>query len=121
MRHRVKKFKLSRTKDQREALLRGLFNSLVLYDRIETTYPRAKALKAYAERVVTRIKKEELMFNKVREAQRHLYDKNAVWKLVREIAPRYESRNGGYIRVIKSRIRRGDGALMAIVEWVGNE
>jgi len=118
VRHRVKKFKLSRPKDQKEALLRGLFNSLVLYGKIETTHPKAKALKAYAERVVTRIKREDIMYNKVREAKRHLYDKKAVWKLVREIAPKYEERNGGYIRVVRSRIRRGDGAQMAIVEWV---
>ena len=118
MRHRVKKVQLSRKKNQREALLRGLLNSLVLYGRIETTHPKAKALQAYAERVVTRIKKEPLMYNKVREAKRHLYDKQAVWKLVREIAPKYESRNGGYTRVVRTRIRRGDGAHMAIIEWV---
>jgi len=118
VRHRVKKVQLSRKKDQREALLRGLFNSLVLYDRIETTLPKAKALQSYAEKVVTRIKRESLMYNKVREAKRHMYDKKAVWKLVREIAPKYESRNGGYTRVVRTRIRRGDGAQMAIIEWV---
>jgi len=118
VRHRVKKVKLSRKKNQREALLRGLLTSLVEYGRIETTFPKAKALQSYAEKVVSRIKKEPLMYNKVREAKRHVYGKEVMWKLVREIAPKYESRPGGYTRVVRTRIRRGDGAQMAIIEWV---
>ncbi len=117
MRHRVKKKKFDRTKEQRLALYRSLARALILEERIETTTERAKALRSFVERLVTLGKRGDLASR--RRALELLPDKEAVRKLFEDIAPRFEDRNGGYTRVLKlAERRRGDGAELAIVEWV---
>ncbi len=117
MRHKVKKKKFDRTKEQRLALYRNLARSLILEERIETTVQRAKAVRGFVEKLVTLGKKGDLASR--RRALELLPDKEAVRKLFEDIAPRFEDRNGGYTRVIKLPDRRkGDCAEMAILEWV---
>ena len=119
MRHRVKKKKFDRTKEQRQALYRSLARALILEERIETTVERAKAVRAFVEKLVTLGKKGDLPSR--RRALQLLPDKEAVKKLFEEIAPRFEGRDGGYTRVLKLPHRRkGDGAELALLEWVSN-
>ncbi|NPB07849.1 MAG: 50S ribosomal protein L17 [Aquificae bacterium] len=117
MRHRVKKKHFDRTREQRLALYRSLARSLILEERIETTLQRAKALRSFIEPLVELAKEGTLQAR--REALSRLPDKEAVRKLFEEIAPRFEDRKGGYVRILKLPFRRiGDGAEMAIIEWV---
>ncbi|NPA33226.1 MAG: 50S ribosomal protein L17 [Aquificae bacterium] len=117
MRHRVKKKHFDRTKEQRLALYRALARALILDERIETTVERAKALRSFIEPLVELGKEGTLHARRL--ALSRLPDKPAISKLFEEIAPRFEDRKGGYIRIIKLPLRRkGDGAQMAIVEWV---
>jgi len=117
MRHRVKKKHFDRTKEQRLALYRALARSLILEERIETTLAKAKALRSFIEPLVELAKEGSLASR--RQALSRLPDKEAVRKLFEEIAPRFEGRSGGYVRILKLPFqRRGDGAEMAIIEWV---
>ncbi len=117
MRHKVKKKKFDRTKEQRLALYRSLARALIFEERIETTLQRAKAVKSFVEKLVTLGKRGDLASR--RRALELLPDKEAIRKLFEDIAPRFEDRSGGYTRVIKLPDRRkGDGAEMAILEWV---
>jgi len=117
MRHRVKKKHFDRTKEQRLALYRSLARALILEERIETTLAKAKALRSFIEPLVELAKEGSLASR--RQALSRLPDKEAVRKLFEEIAPRFEGRNGGYVRILKLPFqRRGDGAEMAVVEWV---
>ena len=108
--------KLGRTASHRRALLRNLVTSLVLEDRVETTEAKAKALKPLADKVVTLGKRGDLHAR--RQAAAFLLQPAAVKRLFEDIAPKYTERNGGYVRILKTGIRRGDAASMAIVEWV---
>lgn len=116
--------KLGRTSAQRKALLRDLVTDLIINERIETTEMKAKELKRLAEKMVTLGKKGTLAAIKqagatVRyETANTETGQNAVQKLFEDIAPRYAERNGGYTRVLKLGPRRGDGAEMAIIEFV---
>ena len=116
MRHRKKQVKLGRTKAPREALLRGLAESLVLHEAIETTQAKAKALRGVIEPLITKAKRNRTidreMINSV------LYTGKAVKKLIDEIAPRYKERDGGYTRIIKLGVRPNDGALKVKIELV---
>lgn len=117
MRHKVKKKKFDRTKEQRLALYRSLARALILEERIETTLERAKAVRGFVEKLVTLGKRGDLASR--RRALELLPDKEAVRKLFEDVAPRFEGRNGGYTRVLKLPHRRkGDGAQLAIIEWV---
>ncbi len=117
MRHKVKKKKFDRTKEQRLALYRSLARALILEERIETTVERAKALRSFVEKLVTLGKKGDLASR--RRALELLPDRHVVKKLFEDIAPRFEGRNGGYTRIVKLPNRRkGDGAELAIIEWV---
>ncbi|MDQ7038791.1 MAG: 50S ribosomal protein L17 [Aquificota bacterium] len=117
MRHRVKKKHFDRTKEQRLALYRSLARALVLEERIETTVERAKAVRSFVERLVNLGKEGTLSAR--RQALQLLPDRHVVKKIFEEIAPRFEGRTGGYVRVIRLPERRkGDGAEMAILEWV---
>ncbi len=117
MRHKVKKKKFDRTKEQRLALYRSLARALILEERIETTVERAKAVRSFIEKLVTLGKKGDLAAR--RRALQLLPDREVIKKLFEDIAPRFEGRNGGYTRVIKlPDRRRGDGAELAILEWV---
>jgi len=116
MRHRHGYRKLGRTSSHRKALLKNLAIALIKEERIETTLAKAKTLRSYIEKLITKARKGD--FNAHREVFAYLQDKEATKKLVNEIAPRYENRNGGYTRIIKTRTRRGDAAPMAFIELV---
>ncbi len=117
MRHRVKKKKFDRTKEQRLALYRSLARALILEERIETTTERAKAVRGFVEKLVTLAKKGDLASR--RRALQLLPDRQVIKKLFEDIAPRFEGRNGGYTRIIKlAERRKGDCAELSILEWV---
>jgi large subunit ribosomal protein L17 len=121
MRHKHGYRKLGRDSEHRIALLRNLACDLIENGRIETTVAKAKELRKYIERLVTRARKADFnthryVYSKLGSNQRA---KAATQKLINEIAPKYTNRNGGYTRIIKTRFRRGDAAEMAIIEFVG--
>jgi large subunit ribosomal protein L17 len=116
MRHRHGYKKLGRTSSHRGALLKNLTIAIVKAGKIETTLPKAKELRGFVEKLITRAKRGDL--NAHRAIYAVLQDKESVKKLVTEIAPQYIERNGGYTRIIKTRIRRGDAAEMAFIELV---
>ena len=119
MRHLNKGRKLNRTSSHRKALFKNMVLSLIRHGRIKTTDPKAKELRRVADRMVTLGKKGDLA------ARRRAYDfiqsHEMVKKLFDEIAPRYKDRNGGYTRVIKFGHRRGDAAMLSIIEFTGQE
>jgi large subunit ribosomal protein L17 len=116
MRHKHGYRKLGRTSSHRGALLKNMAIAMVSAEKIETTLPKAKELRGYLEKLITKAKKGD--FNAHRAVFAALQDKEATKKLVEEIAPRYNERNGGYTRIIKTRIRRGDAAPMAFISLV---
>ncbi len=116
MRHKHGYRKLSRTSSHRKALLKNLSIALIEQKRIETTLPKAKELRSFIEKLVTKARVGD--FNAHRVVFALLQDKEATKKIVDEIAPTYKDRNGGYTRIIKTRMRRGDAAEMAIIEFV---
>ncbi len=116
MRHRHGYRKLGRKSQHRAALLKNLAIALTKNEKIETTLPKAKELRKYYERLITRARVGD--FNAHRAIFAKLQDKESTKKLVEEIAPRYKDRNGGYTRIIRTRIRRGDAAEMAFIELV---
>ncbi len=125
MRHRVRKKHFDRTKEQRKALFRSLARALILEERIVTGVERAKALRPFIERLVTLAKKANNTEDRIkklhyrRQALSLLPDKEAVSKLFEDLGPRFSDRNGGYVRVVKLPMpRRGDGAEMAVIEFV---
>lgn len=123
MRHRVAGIKLGRRKDQRVALRRNLIKQLFEHERIHTTRAKAEAVRGQAERLITLAKLgnqagDAQMVHARRLAAARLNDAASVKKLFDEIAPRYETRQGGYTRVMKTGMRRGDAAEMVILELV---
>ena len=108
--------KLGYTTDHRVAMLRNMTADLINHGKIVTTVTRAKELRRTAERMITLGKRGDLHAR--RQALAYIYDKNAVYKLFEEVAPKYKERNGGYTRILKMGPRRGDGAEMAIIELV---
>ncbi len=116
MRHRHGYKKLGRTSSHRKALLKNLAIALIINGKIETTVAKAKTLRSYIEKLITKAKKGD--FNAHREVFAYLQDKEATKKLLNEIAPNYETRNGGYTRIVRTRIRRGDATPMAFIELV---
>lgn len=108
--------KLGRPTDHRIAMMRGMVTALLEHGRLEITLYRAKELRSVADKMVTLGKKNTL--HSRRQALAFITKEDVVSKLFNEIAPRYESRNGGYTRVIKTGPRRGDAAEMAIIELV---
>ena len=115
-RHGYKGRKLGRERDQRRALLKGLATSLVMEESIETTLPKAKELVRYIEKLITKAKKGNLANRRAVIAG--LSTQVAAVKLVDQIAPQLTGRTSGHIRVERTRLRVGDGAQMAIVEFV---
>lgn len=115
MRKRKKGRKLSRKRDQRKALLKSLARELILKEKIKTTEAKAKEVRPYLEKIITKAKKGDLAA--IRNLAR-FFSKSIVKKLVKEIAPRYRERPGGYIRIIKLGPRKSDGAKMAIIELI---
>ncbi len=118
MRHRVKTKSFHRPKEQREALFVNLACQLIEHGRIETTLPKAKALKPFIEKLVTLAKKQNIASRRLLNARLRNNTKAAT-KLFKEIAPLLAERNGGYTRIYKlDKRRRGDDAQMAIIEFV---
>ena len=116
MRHRHGYRKLGRTSSHRKALLKNLSIALINSGKIETTLPKAKELRSYFEKLITKARVGDS--NAHRAIFSYLQDKESTKKLINEIAPEYQSRNGGYTRITKTRTRRGDAAPMAFIELV---
>jgi len=114
MRHRHGLRKLNRTSAHRLAMLRNMTNSLLLHEVIKTTLPKAKELRRVAEPIITLGKKPSLANRRL--AFDRLRDRDMVVKLFAELGPRYATRNGGYLRILKMGFRQGDNAPMALVE-----
>ena len=114
MRHRMAGRKLSRTTSHRLMMLRNMVTSLFEHERIETTEAKAKEVRILAERLITLGKRGGL--HAQRQALRIINSKKVAHKLFTEIAPRYGERQGGYTHILKTRIRPGDGAALAIIE-----
>ncbi|MTI80765.1 MAG: 50S ribosomal protein L17 [Firmicutes bacterium] len=108
--------KLGRNTGHRKAMLRNLVTSLFRDNRIETTEPRAKEVKKIAEKLVTLAKRNDL--NARRQCLDYIYEKEVVKKLFDDIAPKYVERPGGYTRIVKVGVRKGDAASMAILELI---
>lgn len=115
-RHGYKGRKFGRERDQREALLKGLADSLIIYESIETTQPKAKDLVPYVEKLITKAKKGDL--HNRRQVIASLQTLTAAHKLVDEIAPKLAKRNSGYLRIERTIVRRGDNAQLARVSFV---
>lgn len=116
MRHRLANRKLNRTSSHRAALLRNLTNALLRHEVIKTTLPKAKELRRAAEPMITLAKKPTLANRRL--AFNRLRDREMVVKLFDDLGPRFASRNGGYLRILKYGFRDGDNAPMALIEMV---
>ena len=119
MRHKLAYRKLNRTSEHRKALFQNMLNSLIKYEQITTTLPKAKELKPQIDKVISMGKKNSL------HASKHLFaelqSKSSVEKLLKILSQRYEKRKGGYSRVIRAGFRYGDDAPMAIIELVDRD
>ena len=109
--------KFGREKNQRKAFLKGLASSLIIHSRMETTIARAKELRPYIEKIVTQSKVDSVS-NRRNVAAKFYNHEDEVKRLFLEIAPKYKDINGGYTRIIRLSRRLGDGAEMAIIEFV---
>jgi large subunit ribosomal protein L17 len=119
MRHRLGYKKLNRTSEHRKALIKNMLNSLIKYEQITTTLPKAKVLKPQADKLITLGKKSNLQNTKILVSK--LQDIKSANKVKKTLAKRYESRNGGYTRIIKAGYRYGDNAPLAIIEFVDRD
>ena len=119
MRHGFANKKLNRTSEHRKALLKNMLNSLVKYEQIKTTLPKAKFLKPQADKLITLGKKKTLHNTKILVSQ--LQDTKSANKVTNTLSKRYEKRSGGYTRIIKAGFRYGDNAPMAIIEFVDRD
>ena len=111
--------KLNRTSEHRKALLKNMLNSLIKYEQIKTTLPKAKFLKPQADKIITLGKKNNLHNTKILISQ--LQDTISANKVKKTLSKRYEKRSGGYTRIIKAGFRYGDNAPMAIIEFVDRD
>ena len=119
MRHKVAGFKLGRNTSHRRSLFRNLVTSLIVEERIETTVPKAKAMRPIVEKMITLGKKGDLAAR--RQALAYLMTEEAVHKLFDTVAPRFGDRKGGYLRIVRTGWRKGDGADTAFIELLGSE
>ena len=119
MRHGFANKKLNRTSTHRKALLKNMLNSLIKYEQITTTLPKAKFLKPQADKIITLGKKETLHTTKILMSQ--LQDIKSTNKVKKTLSKRYQKRNGGYTRIIKAGFRYGDNAPMAVIEFVDRD
>ena len=119
MRHGMANKKLNRTSEHRKALLKNMLNSLVKYEQIKTTLPKAKFLKPQADKLITLGKKDTLHNTKMLVSK--LQDIKSANKVKKKLSKRYEKRSGGYTRIIKAGFRYGDNAPMAIIEFVDRD
>tara|TARA_B100001057_G_scaffold315995_1_gene316135 strand:+ start:221 stop:664 length:444 start_codon:yes stop_codon:yes gene_type:complete len=119
MRHGFVNKKLNRTSEHRKALLKNMLNSLIKYEQIKTTLPKAKFLKPQADKIISLGKKDTLQTTKLLVSQ--LQDTKSANKVKKTLSKRYEKRSGGYTRIIKAGYRYGDNAPMAIIEFVDRD
>lgn len=119
MRHRKSGRKLGRTSSHREAMFRNMVTSLFEHERIVTTTEKAKEMRPIAEKMITLAKRGDLHAR--RQAYSYIRSQEVVAKLFDEISEMFTDRNGGYTRIIKTGVRKGDAASMAILELVGYE
>ena len=116
MRHRMGYKKLNRTSEHRKALIKNMLNSLIKYEQITTTLPKAKVLKPQADKIITLGKKDTLSNTKTLISK--LQDIKSTNKVKKTLSKRYENRKGGNTRIIKAGFRYGDNAPMAVIEFV---
>ena len=119
MRHGMANKKLNRTSEHRKALLKNMLNSLIKYEQIKTTLPKAKFLKPQADKIITLGKKNTLQTTKMLVSQ--LQDIKTANKVKKTLSKRYEKRSGGYTRIVKAGFRYGDNAPMAIIEFIDRD
>ena len=119
MRHKMGYKKLNRTSEHRKALIKNMLNSLIKYEQITTTLPKAKVLKPQAEKIITLGKKDTLSNTKTLISK--LQDIKSTNKVKKTLSKRYENRKGGYTRIIKAGFRYGDNAPMAVIEFVDRD
>ena len=119
MRHKMGYKKLNRTSEHRKALIKNMLNSLIKYEQITTTLPKAKVLKPQADKIITLGKKDSLSNTKTLISK--LQDIKSTNKVKKTLSKRYENRNGGYTRIIKAGFRYGDNAPMAVIEFVDRD
>ena len=119
MRHKMGYKKLNRTSEHRKALIKNMLNSLIKYEQITTTLPKAKVLKPQADKIITLGKKDTLSNTKSLISK--LQDIKSTNKVKKTLSKRYENRNGGYTRIIKAGFRYGDNAPMAVIEFVDRD
>ena len=119
MRHKHGYRKLNRTSEHRKALIKNMLSSLIKYEQITTTLPKAKVLKPQADKIITLGKNENL--ENTRKLITKLQNSKLASKVIKTLSKRYEKRKGGYTRIIKSGFRYGDNAPMAIIEFVDRD
>ena len=119
MRHKFAHRKLNKTSEHRKAMFQNMVNSLIKYEQITTTLPKAKELKPIIDKVITLSKKKSLQSKKNLFSK--LQSKTSVDKLLNTLSTRYTKRNGGYCRVLKAGFRYGDDAPMAVIELVDRD
>ena len=119
MRHKFGYKKLNRTSEHRKALIKNMLNSLIKYEQITTTLPKAKVLKPQADKVITLGKKNTLQNTKILISK--LQDLVSTNKVKKTLSKRYENRKGGYTRIVKAGFRYGDNAPMAVIEFVDRD
>ncbi|MBD1154178.1 50S ribosomal protein L17 [Pelagibacterales bacterium SAG-MED23] len=119
MRHKFGYKKLNRTSEHRKALIKNMLNSLIKYEQITTTLPKAKVLKPQADKIITLGKKDSLQ--NTRTLISKLQDEGSASKVRKTLSKRYENRKGGYTRIIKAGFRYGDNAPMAVIEFVDRD
>ena len=119
MRHKLSNRKLNRTSEHRKALIKNMLNALIKHEQIETTLPKAKELKVAIDKIITLSKKKTLSSKRILISK--LQDQSIVNKLTTTLIKRYEKRNGGYSRVIRSGYRYGDNAPKAFIELVDKD
>ena len=119
MRHKLGYKKLNRTSEHRKALIKNMLNSLVKYEQIITTLPKAKLIRPQAEKLITLGKKKNLTNTRVLISK--LQDKTNANKILNTLSKRYEKRAGGYTRIVKAGYRYGDNSPMAVIEFVDRD
>ena len=119
MRHKFGYKKLNRTSEHRKALIKNMLNSLIKYEQIITTLPKAKLIKPQAEKLITMGKKKNLTNTRVLISK--LQDKKNANKILNTLSKRYEKRAGGYTRIVKAGYRYGDNSPMAVIEFVDRD
>jgi large subunit ribosomal protein L17 len=119
MRHRNGGFKLGRNTSHRRAMLRNLVTSIIIHDRVETTITKCKASRPIVEKMITLGKKGDV--HSRRQALAYLMTDEAVTRLFSVVSPRYATRPGGYLRIVRTSTRKGDAAELAVIELLGAE